>query len=156
MIFSDTSSIFNCKPDVRDGEPCSSVYISTEWSPVTLTCLLASTIKGRVESVESSSCKCSLATGKRSGSEESTTKTSSRALDMYLCQYCRSFSLPPTGRKQPSDHCQQTLFAFVIPVTEITLTFQELDVQLLFVDRHSVEAICRLHLLLHIACSPAL
>jgi len=69
---------------------------SPEWFPVTLTCLLASTIKGRLGREASSSSKCFFATGNNSGFEESTTNTSSRALDMYFCQYGRRSSLPPT------------------------------------------------------------
>ena len=72
--------------------------------PVTLTCLLASTISGRLGSEVSSACRCSLATGKCCGWEESTTNTSSRALDMYFCQYGRSSSLPPTDRHTTDHH----------------------------------------------------
>lgn len=69
-----------------------------EWFSVTLTCLLASTIKGRWGSEASSWCKCLLARGRSCGSEESTTNTSMRALGMYRCQYGRSSSLPPTEK----------------------------------------------------------
>lgn len=74
-----------------------------------LTCLLARIIKGRWESDTSSSCKCFLATGKSCGLEESTTNTRSRAFDMYLCQYGRSSSLPPTDRQQRTGKDSQTL-----------------------------------------------
>lgn len=50
--------------------------------PVTLTCLLASTIRGRWGWEASSSCKCFLATGKSCRLDESTTNTSVMALDM--------------------------------------------------------------------------
>lgn len=61
-----------------------------------LTCLLATTIRGRWGSNASSSCRCLLARGKSCWLEESTTNTSRIALDMYFCQYCCSSSSPPT------------------------------------------------------------
>lgn len=77
-----------------------------ECFPVTLTCLLARTIKGRRGSDASSSCRCCLATGKSCGREASTTNTSIRALGMYIRQYGRRSSPPPTEeQKSHTDTC---------------------------------------------------
>lgn len=129
-----------------------------ECSPVTLTCLLASTIKGRRGSGASSSCKCCLAMGKSCGWEASTTNTSIRALGRYIRQYGRRCSRPPTGKhKSHTDLMSNTRPGpGSDPTPRFWLTFQELHVDVILVDGDGVEALAGLDILLQAAGGPVM